>query len=259
MTSNEDTTKATTETAAAPVREATDKIAAALAKAQGAFKPLKKSRTAKVPMKTGGFYTYDYADLADVVESIREALSANGMCFTQTEAAQGIKSGIATYLYHESGQVLRSWTALVSGTQGTGPQAHGSALTYTRRYGLCLATGVVAEEDDDAQVAEGSGGGKAAAKPKPPLEIAKGTAGPEKPAAPAAEEGARKARVTEKQLNRLYAIARGARWTRDDLMKFMEKTVGHSEPAELSWAQYDKVCNHLLTNPMADRAESAQF
>jgi hypothetical protein len=157
MTNTENNTEAMNTSAAG---EGTGRIALALAKAQGEFKPLKKSRTAKVPMKAGGYYTYQYADLGDVVECSREALSKHELCFIQTEQSAGMKGGILTTIFHSSGQQLRSWTSLVGGTQGTGPQAHGSALTYTRRYGLCLALGIVAEEDDDAQVAEGAGGGE---------------------------------------------------------------------------------------------------
>jgi ERF superfamily. len=54
-----------------------DKVSAAFAKAQGDFKELAKNRVAKVPMKSGGHYSYKYADLHDVMLSVRDALKAN--------------------------------------------------------------------------------------------------------------------------------------------------------------------------------------
>src|SRR5688572_23802842 len=56
-----------------------DKIASALAKAQRAFKPLHKNKVGDA-----GSYKYDYADLADVVESCREALAENEIAVMQT-------------------------------------------------------------------------------------------------------------------------------------------------------------------------------
>ena len=123
-------------------------LMAALAKAQGDFEKLEKTRTAKVRMKDNkGEYTYNYADLSDVVESVRTALKANGLAFTQDERG----SYLWTFLHHSTGQWLAGKVRLFAGNT---PQTHGSGLTYARRYGLCNLLGVVAEDDDDGARSE---------------------------------------------------------------------------------------------------------
>lgn len=126
-----------------------DKIALALSKAQAGFKPLHKSRLAKFPTKSGSTISYAYADLADVFDSCREALTKNELAITQYV----ISDFLVTELWHSSGQFFKSGVPLHT-PQNTGPQAFGSALTYARRYGLSALLGIVAEDDDDAHIAE---------------------------------------------------------------------------------------------------------
>lgn len=108
-----------------------------------------KNRTATVRGKSKDgspiSYSYKYADLSDVIEAVRSALSKNGLAFIQTLSGEQL----VTLLLHSSGQSLKNAVPLVI-AQGTGPQAMGSSLTYSRRYGLTALLGVVAEEDDDA-------------------------------------------------------------------------------------------------------------
>jgi hypothetical protein len=131
-------------------------LATALAKAQGHFAKVTKSRTASIPGKDGKQgYTYDYADLSDVLAAVVPALSAEGLCIIQA-MGPGPSVGwacVETRLLHTSGQfVIVSLDVPVAGTS---PQAIGSAFTYGRRYALCGLLGVAAEEDDDGQAARG--------------------------------------------------------------------------------------------------------
>lgn len=123
-----------------------DKIAKALIKAQREFSPITKTKTANA-----GKFSYKYADLADVIEAVMPALNANGIAVSQDISNQEL----ITYLIHESGQALMNRTPLILGAQVT-PQSLGSAITYARRYSLCSVLNVVAEEDDDAHIAEKS-------------------------------------------------------------------------------------------------------
>ena len=123
--------------------EQIDQLAAALAAAQAAFPPIKKDRTATVPTKTGGTYSYTYADLGSVLDAVRPALTANGLSITQG----GTGDHLVTRLLHVSGQWIESDGTLPA-TQAT-PQGLGSAITYARRYWLTALLGVVAESDDD--------------------------------------------------------------------------------------------------------------
>ena len=158
------------------------KIAEALAKAQGALKPLKAGKTVTVKMKTGGQYNYKYADLADILQSAREALSKNGLAVAQTYEV-GVPCVLNTTLMHTSGEWLKS-SLPVNISQGMGPQDVGSLMTYFRRYALSALIGIAADEDDD-----GKGAQVAATKP------------PQKPAA--AKPDAKL--ITEPQCQLLYA------------------------------------------------------
>jgi len=59
-------------------------IYAALASAQAKFEGIEKKKTARVRMKSGGEYTYKYADLADVLSSVRKHLGEFGLSVSQS-------------------------------------------------------------------------------------------------------------------------------------------------------------------------------
>ena len=131
--------------------ESISNIAAALAKAQGAFKPINRNRTVEVNLKDGkGKYTFAYATLDSVIDATRDALSANGICNTAMIA----DGQIVVKLYHASGEWFAASVPVppVSG----GWQAFGSSITYARRYLLTPLLGVASEEDDDGNGADGN-------------------------------------------------------------------------------------------------------
>jgi ERF superfamily len=129
-------------------------ISAALAKAQGAMGPVIKDKTAKVQMKAGGAYSFDYADLASVLDVVRPALAANGIAIVQTPSVHEGQVVVETRLAHASGEWMES--ALSTKAEDLSPQKIGSAITYLRRYSLSCMVGVASEEDDDGNAAEGN-------------------------------------------------------------------------------------------------------
>lgn len=133
--------------------EKIDQLAAALAKAQAEMPPVNKTKTARVQMKSGGTYTFDYADLADVLDVVRGVLSANSLAVVQGADVIDGRTLLTTRLMHASGQWIESKYAMAA--QGT-PQEKGSELTYLRRYTLCAMLGIAAEEDDDGNGASGN-------------------------------------------------------------------------------------------------------
>jgi ERF superfamily protein len=131
-----------------------DKLAAALAKAQGTITNAPKDHTAKVKMKDNkGEYKYRYATLDGIWDAARAALSANELAVIQcpTLTAEGVL--LTTTLLHSSGQFVR--TRLLWPVHERTAQGIGSAITYARRYSLAPLVGVVTEEDDDASAADG--------------------------------------------------------------------------------------------------------
>ena len=124
-----------------------DKLAAALAKAQGEIEAAKKD-------SANPFYKSKYADLASVWDAIRVPLSKNGLSIIQDPYSKIGVVGCYTTLLHSSGQYTRSNLEVPVGKQDA--QGYGSAITYVRRYQLQAIAGV-APEDDDGNAASGQG------------------------------------------------------------------------------------------------------
>ncbi len=131
-----------------------NELAGALAKAQGAFEAVERNREVEVTMKSGGKYSFTYATLDAIVDMIREPLSVNGLAYTQGVDGSENGSVVDTLLLHSSGQWLRTATPIR--IDGSGAQALGSGITYAKRYALTALLGIVAEEDDDANDADGN-------------------------------------------------------------------------------------------------------
>jgi len=121
--------------------ESIKELATALSKAQGQIKGAIKD-------SANPFFKSKYADLASVVEAIREAFAANGLSYTQAiEPSEKDEVRVETILLHASGEWL-SAGVLALPVSKHDAQGFGSALTYARRYGLSAAVGVAPEDDD---------------------------------------------------------------------------------------------------------------
>jgi len=127
-------------------------LSEALAKAQGAFGPLKRSRTVDYMSKKGLKIKYSYAELADVLDVIRKPLTDNGLAILQPASIADGHVVVTTMLTHASGEWISSDMSM--DCTDTTPQEQGSALTYARRYGLSALIGIASEDDDDATIAQ---------------------------------------------------------------------------------------------------------
>lgn len=127
-----------------------DKIAAALAKAQGEMSNPKFDAS-------NPHFRNKFASLASVRNAVVPVLSKHGICMTQnlTTTERGI--ACTTYLTHESGQEM-TFGPLVMPAMKQDAQGFGSAATYARRYSLMAVCGVVGDDDDDANAATGKPG-----------------------------------------------------------------------------------------------------
>ena len=103
----------------------------------------KKDKTATVPTKAGGRYTYKYTQLDDVLSIVRPALLDNGIVLLQgvqdDKMVCSVTDGNCTL-------TLDSRLFLPKGDS----QAQGSYETYMRRYQLLTAFGLAGEDDDGA-------------------------------------------------------------------------------------------------------------
>jgi hypothetical protein len=116
---------------------------AALAKAQGAFDPIVRSRV-------NPFFKSKYAELSDVIAATRPALCANGLTVLQPQSKEGDTWEIRTILAHSSGAYLET---VVTMPHVGDWQKVGAAQTYCRRYCYSAMVGVASEDDDDGNVA----------------------------------------------------------------------------------------------------------
>ena len=149
-----------------------------LINARKEFKPL--IETAKNP-----FFKSTYAPLAEVINSVKDALSNNNIGFFQSVDPIGEKeivnttttdkngtvkteqkvvsfSKITTTLFAGNGEKIETSYPLI--IADTDPQKVGATVTYAKRYALTAALGI-ASEDDDAQSVSRPAAQTASAKP----------------------------------------------------------------------------------------------
>lgn len=125
-------------------------ISTALSAFQGSVEQPKLEKEVKVKTRTGGEYKFKYADLSACVKAAAPALKEHGLSVSQI-----ISDGkLITLLSHTSGQWFKS--ELLLPTQSTDYQSFGSAITYLKRYSYCAILGIVADTDDDANMACGN-------------------------------------------------------------------------------------------------------
>lgn len=129
-----------------------NELAAALVLAQGEFESVAKS-------STNPFFKSKYAGLPEVVKYASPILAKNGLAVSQfistgyptEDANHPPLDTLVTYLIHKSGQFM-SDTMLLKLTKDDA-QGQGSAITYARRYAYMAVLGLVADVDDDGELA----------------------------------------------------------------------------------------------------------
>jgi hypothetical protein len=121
-----------------------DPLFKAMADARGEYPEIPKTRTATVKMKDGRQYSYDYADLADVVRAVNPVLSAFGLNFWQWPEG----NDLITEITHESGRSKQFKWPIKAMPKRTLDDAmsHQSSMQVVKRYALLSALGISAEE-----------------------------------------------------------------------------------------------------------------
>lgn len=125
--------------------EQINELATALSKAQGELENASKS-------SNNPHFRSKYADLAEILNTIRPVFSSHGLAVTQCPSFEGGVASVETVLMHSSGQWISSVISAPCSKQDA--QGVGSAITYCRRYALAAVAGI-AQEDDDANSAVG--------------------------------------------------------------------------------------------------------
>lgn len=114
-------------------------LAAALCKVQAVLHGAVKD-------SSNPYFNSKYADLESVWNALRKPLTENGLAVIQTTDVRCEKIGLVTTLVHSTGQWVEGFYPL--NPVKNDPQAHGSAMTYARRYALAAICGVVQVDDD---------------------------------------------------------------------------------------------------------------
>ena len=146
--------------------EEIDKLAIALAKFQGSLEQPSLNSEVKVRTKTGGEYKFKYADLSECKRAAKQPLADNELAVCQLIEDD---YSIRTILLHSSGQWISSKVRMPSNTADA--QSIGSAITYAKRYAFCAILGIVADDDEDANIASSN-----TAQKEQPKELPKKTA-----------------------------------------------------------------------------------
>ena len=126
-------------------------LAAALVAALAELSVVEKHRMAKIESKTGRDYSYEYADLGDVVKLTRPKLAEHGLVALTPVEEHGTGLKVTVVLLHSSGE--RMDFGPFPFPHGQTAQATGSMVTYYRRYALVAALGMAAGDDDDGATA----------------------------------------------------------------------------------------------------------
>lgn len=120
--------------------EQINEIATALAKAQGQIEGAVKGNT-------NPHFKSKYADLGAVWDACRAHLTTNGIAVLQPLCHVEGRNVTVTRLVHGSGQWMEDdGIPLLLSKEDM--QGLGSALTYSRRYGLMAMVGIAPEDDD---------------------------------------------------------------------------------------------------------------
>lgn len=120
---------------------------------------------AKSSTVSTGKYRYTFAPLPEILEEVRGVLGKHDLAVIQeaTEGERGV--GVTTRLVHSSGEWIEYGPLVLPA--GNDAQSYGSAITYARRYSLCAALGIAADEDDDGNASKPASGDVRAISSRP--------------------------------------------------------------------------------------------
>jgi hypothetical protein len=113
-------------------------------------------------------YSYQYANLTIIFETINPLMKKHGLGFYQRIINNKL---ITTIFDPDTGEKMESVMPFIEGVQLKGMnefQVLGSQITYLRRYSLACMLGLVTDEDRDAE------GKQEKKKPKPPEDKIQG-------------------------------------------------------------------------------------
>lgn len=183
-----------------------------------------KIRGAKKDAKNPHFRS-DYATLESVLEAVRVPLAEAKLAVIQPVADDGDRVFVSTLIIHESGEFIGCRVPCVFEKRTM--QAIGSAITYSRRYGLKSML-AIADMDDDGEQAVG----RVEVEASEPLHSS-----PEE----------RMGVCSQAQAKMVYAKAKAKKIPDDKLKDILIQVAGVRSTKELPWGDMNKVLNEIAS------------
>ena len=125
--------------------EQINEIAKALSEFQSNLPKIEKDANVNL-----GSYSFSYAPLETIIQAIKPLLKQTGLSFLHVMN----DSILECIILHSSGQCIN--TGGIAIKMSNKMQEMGSSITYAKRYTLCAALGIVAEDDDDGNSSDGN-------------------------------------------------------------------------------------------------------
>ena len=105
--------------------------------------------------KNNPHFKSKYADLASVRSAVLPSLNKNGIVLLQPFVQNDLGHSVKTQLIHaESGDMIECDVPLILGKNDM--QGLGAAITYARRYGILLMSGIAPADDSDGNNTTGN-------------------------------------------------------------------------------------------------------
>ena len=212
----------------------------AMAEFQRTCPPIKKTATANITTRTGPGYSYHYAPLDEIMGVIQPEMGPLGLSVSwrsRFEPGQVIVSCRVSHTlgHHEESGDIAMPVVQGDGASGANPaQRVGIAATYAKRYSLLGIIGMAPEDDDDAQSQQEEKPGRGQE------EVTTTSRGAD--VAPGI--------ISEPQLKRFHAIARGTGWTEEQVHDLLASW-HYNSSKEIAVADYDAIVAKLKQGPAA--------
>mgnify|MGYP001432771798 CR=1 FL=1 len=180
----------------------------------------------KQPLKDADnpFFKSKYVPLESVVEAITDIAPNHGLSFVQWALNdENGRVGVATMVMHETGEFIEFDPVFMNAEKNT-PQGAGSLITYLKRYSLSAVFGITSDQDDDGNESSGNNQQKQSfqTQGKPP-----------------------NSNLSSKQVSRLFAIAKEAGFSNEDVKQVLMKDYKKTQAKDLTKKEYDEVVARL--------------
>jgi hypothetical protein len=131
-------------------RMAAAEFSAALHEFQQDIPPITTSRTANIATRSGGTYSYRYAELDHLVRVIRPCLYTHGLSYTwDSEVTDGTLRCVCTLRHVNGHQTAAAFTCPTTSASGMNDQQKvAAALTFARRQSLIQVLGLTTTDTD---------------------------------------------------------------------------------------------------------------